>query len=72
MKPNPPPQTTAPATLQTVLDRLTADAGLPKTRKRDLRSAVTSFAKLTPFDRKSTASDTPERNVPPHVPRAFG
>src|ERR1700730_1032289 len=36
----------APATLQTVLDRLAGDSGLSQTRKRDLRSAVTSFAKL--------------------------
>ena len=46
MKPNPPPQPAAPATLQTVLDRLAGDGGLSDTRKRDLRSAVTSFAKL--------------------------
>jgi integrase len=36
----------APATLQTVLDRLAADASLSPSRKRDLRCAVTSFAKL--------------------------
>ena len=42
----PPPQTTAPATLQPVLDRLAGNAGLSPTRKRDLCSAVVSFAKL--------------------------
>jgi hypothetical protein len=36
----------APATLQTVLDRLAADASLSPSRKRNLRCAVTSFAKL--------------------------
>ena len=46
MKPNPPPPPAAPVTLQTVLDRLAGDDGLSDTRKRDLRSAVTSFAKL--------------------------
>ena len=46
MKPNPPPPPAAPVTLQTVLDRLAGDGGLSDTRKRDLRSAVTSFAKL--------------------------
>ena len=48
MKSHPLPQTTtaAPATLQDVLDRLAADRGLPKTRSRDLRSAVTSYAKV--------------------------
>lgn len=34
------------ATLQTVLDRLAADPELSASRKRDLRSAVTSFATL--------------------------
>jgi hypothetical protein len=33
-------------TLQTVLDRLSANARLTASRKRDLRSAVTCFAKL--------------------------
>lgn len=42
----PPPPTAGPATLQTVLDRLAAEGGLSERRKRDLRSAVTSFAKL--------------------------
>ena len=37
----------APATLQDVLDRLVAAPGLSETRKRDLRSAVVTFAKLT-------------------------
>ena len=46
MKPNPPPPPAPPVTLQTVLDRLAGDDGLSGTRKRDLRSAVTSFAKL--------------------------
>jgi len=35
-----------PATLQTVLDRLANTAELSESRRRDLRSAVTSFAKL--------------------------
>jgi integrase len=34
-------------TLQTVLDRISSASNLSDTRKRDLRSAVTSFAKLT-------------------------
>jgi integrase len=47
MKPDPPlPQAAAPATLQTVVDRLASRGDLSDTRKRDLRSAVTSFAKL--------------------------
>jgi integrase len=48
MKSHSLPQTTTatPATLQDVLDRLAADRGLPKTRSRDLRSAVTSYAKV--------------------------
>jgi hypothetical protein len=46
MKHNPPPPTATPPTLQSVLDRLAGDGGLSDTRKRDLRSAVTSFAKL--------------------------
>jgi integrase len=41
-----PPPSPATATLQTVLDRLDSRRGLSNTRKRDLRSAVTSFAKL--------------------------
>jgi hypothetical protein len=46
MKTHPLPQTATPATLQTVLDRLVGTGGLSPSRKRDLRSAVTSFAKL--------------------------
>jgi integrase len=46
MKPNPPAPPATPVTLETVLDRLAGDDGLSDTRKRDLRSAVTSFAKL--------------------------
>jgi hypothetical protein len=47
MKPDPPlPQAATPATLQTVLDRLASRGDLSDTRKRDLRSAVTSLAKL--------------------------
>ena len=47
MKPTPPPQTPTRVTLQTVLDRLALEASdVSDTRKRDLRSAVTSFAKL--------------------------
>jgi hypothetical protein len=46
MKTTPPPPTAAPATLQTVLDRLAGNAGLLDSRRRDLRSGVTSFAKL--------------------------
>ena len=37
----------APATLQSVIDRLAGNRGLPETRKRDLRSAVVTFGKLT-------------------------
>ena len=46
MKPDPLPQAAAAATLQTVLDRLASDRDLSGTRRRDLRSAVISFAKL--------------------------
>jgi integrase len=47
MKPNPlPKKPAAPATLQTVLDRLAGNAGPPDSRRRDLRSAILSFAKL--------------------------
>jgi integrase len=47
MKTHPLPlQTTGQATLQTVLDRLAGLDGLSPNRKRDLRSAVISFAKL--------------------------
>jgi integrase len=42
MKVDPTPPTATPATLQDVLDRLGGDAN----RQRDLRSAVTSFARL--------------------------
>ncbi len=41
-----PPQAASLVTLQTVLDRLATDPALIPSRKRDLRSAVTSFAKL--------------------------
>jgi integrase len=37
----------APATLQDVIDRLVSNRSLSETRKRDLRSAVIAFAKLT-------------------------
>ena len=37
----------APATLQDVIDRLAGNRDLPETRKRDLRSAVVTFSKLT-------------------------
>lgn len=41
-----PPTTATPVTLKTVLERLVADDSLSDTRKRDLRSAITRFAKL--------------------------
>jgi integrase len=44
-KPFTPPVTAL--TLQAVLDRISTARGLPDSRKRDLRSAVTSFATLT-------------------------
>ena len=47
MKNEPKPPTAVPATLQDVIDHLVADPGLSETRKRDLRSAVVTFAKLT-------------------------
>jgi integrase len=46
MKIDPPPATAPPVTLQTVLDRLADDPSLVGSRKRDLSSAVTSFARL--------------------------
>ena len=46
MKPTPPPTTTAPATLKTVLDRITADPTMSDSRKRDLRSAILTYARL--------------------------
>ena len=46
MKRDPIPLTAAPATLQDVKDRI-AGSSLPETRKRDLLSAVATFAKLT-------------------------
>jgi integrase len=46
MKIDPPPTTATAVTLQTVLDRLAGHPGLNSSRRRDLRSAVTSFAKL--------------------------
>ncbi len=52
MKHDPIPPTAAPATLQDVIDRL-AGGSLPDTRKRDLRSAVVTYAKLT--DRRPAA-----------------
>ncbi len=45
MKPNTKPTTGAEATLQDVLDRL-ATTDVAESRRRDLRSAVTSYAKL--------------------------
>ena len=47
MKSEPKPPTVVPTTLQDVIDRLVVDPGLSETRKRDLRSAVVAFAKLT-------------------------
>jgi integrase len=46
MKISPVTQATATPTLQTVLERLAGDSALSPTRRRDLRSAVTRFAKL--------------------------
>lgn len=46
MKTDPLPKTAVAATLQSVLDRLSTDESLSDARKRDLRSAVVSFAKL--------------------------
>jgi integrase len=47
MKLDPKPKTTAvPATLQDVIHRLADNCSLSKTRRRDLRSAVVTFAKL--------------------------
>ena len=46
MKHDPIPPTTASATLQDVKDRI-AGSSLSQTRKRDLRSAVVTYAKLT-------------------------
>jgi integrase len=46
MKRDPIPPPAAPVTLQDVIDRLVANPSLSETRKRDLRSAVTTFAKL--------------------------
>jgi integrase len=40
-------QTATPPSLQTVLDRIASASSLSDGRRRDLRSAVTSFAKLT-------------------------
>jgi integrase len=47
VKTHPLPQAAVTATLQTVLGRLATDDSLSEARKRDLRSAVISFAKLT-------------------------
>lgn len=46
MKIAPSPVTAALASLQTVLDRLSTEPGLTPNRRRDLRSAVTCFARL--------------------------
>lgn len=46
MKINPLPQAASLVTLQTVLDRLSSQQGLSASRRRDLRSAVSCFAKL--------------------------
>lgn len=46
MKISPAAQAAATPTLQSVLDRLASDPALSGSRGRDLRSAVTSFAKL--------------------------
>jgi integrase len=46
LKPNPPPPPASSATLQTVLERLAGKKALSDGRKRDLRSAILSFAKL--------------------------
>ena len=46
MKIEPLPQNACLATLQTVLDRLSAHPGLTASRRRDLRSAVACFARL--------------------------
>jgi integrase len=46
MKPNRHPPPATPATLQTVLDRLAGESTLSDSSRRDLRSAVLSFAKL--------------------------
>jgi integrase len=46
MKHDPPPATTAVATLQTVLDRLAGDSALSDRHRRELRAPVIRFAKL--------------------------
>src|SRR5438874_5791030 len=46
LKPTPRPPAATPATLQSVLDRLAGERALSDSRKRDLRSAILSFAKL--------------------------
>jgi hypothetical protein len=46
MKTHPRPQTAIAVTLQSALDRLALDDSLSEARKRDLRSAIVSFAKL--------------------------
>jgi hypothetical protein len=46
VKTHPLPEIAVAATLQSVLDRLAVDHSLSEVRKRDLRSAVVSFAKL--------------------------
>jgi integrase len=47
MKHSPAPEKFATPTLQTVLDQIASNSDLVDTRKRDLRSAVISFAKLS-------------------------
>lgn len=62
MKNNPSARTIAPATLQTVLDRVAANDSLSHTRKRDLRSAVIGLPssvsdRLPPTSPKPTFHD---------------
>jgi integrase len=47
MKHSPTPEKVAAPTLQSVLDQIASNLNLVDTRKRDLRSAVISFSKLT-------------------------
>src|SRR5207247_2040395 len=46
LKPTPRPPAATPATLQSVLGRHAGERALSDSRKRDLRSAILSFAKL--------------------------
>lgn len=57
---DPLPQNACPVTLQTVLDRLSTNPGLTVSRKRDLRSAVTCFAKLKDQPAEAIAMDLAE------------